>query len=363
MWPQAADDGPRPLRLVVSVAEPSGDRLAAELLAALGQVGELDVRGVTGPALRAAGVASLGRMESLSVMGLTEVLGHLRVVRRIRRDVIATLDPRSTDALIVVDAPDLHLPLARAARDRGIPAIGYVSPQVWAWRPGRVDGIAEALDALLCLFAFEPELYADAAARHGCDVRWVGHPVRDRIPGRTRVDPHHVGLLPGSRPQELDRHLGPFLETWARYRALAPEARATLVVPAHLQDHLGSLPASVTVSDDIASVADCRRVLTKSGTVTLELAVMGVPMVVAHQVSPLTYAVGRRLVRGVSHIALPNILAGREVVPERVQDLDPDALAALLAALPDPQPLDLSALGPPGAADRAAAALLAALPA
>jgi lipid-A-disaccharide synthase len=345
------------MRVMVSAAEPSGDRLAAELLVALRQSGPVEAYGLAGPALRAAGVAPLARMEDVSVMGVVEVLRRLGPLRRAQAALRGGL-ARSPDALIVVDAPDLHLPLAARARQMGIPAIGYVSPQVWAWRPGRVDRIAAGIDALLCLLSFEPGLFAEAAARSGCDVRWVGHPVLDRVPHRSTVDPLHVGLLPGSRPQELRAHQALFLEAFASLQARWPAARATLVRPPSAPP-CPALPPGVTVADDIAALTTCRAALTKSGTATVELAAMGVPMVVAHRVPRLTHWLGRRLVRGVSHVAMPNVLAGRAVVPEVLQGLDPDDLADRLAALPERQVVDLSALGAPGASMRAAAAVRA----
>ena len=347
------------MRIMVSAAEASGDRLAAELLVALRAEGPVEAFGLAGPAMRAGGVQPLARMEDVNVMGLVEVLGRLAPIARARAALRRGL-ARRPDALVVVDAPDLHLPLAARARRLGIPAIGYVSPQVWAWRPGRVDRIAAGLDALLCLLSFEPEMYAVAAARSGCDVRWVGHPVLDRVPPRGLVDPLHIGLLPGSRPQELRAHQALFLETFRALQARWPGARATLLRPASAPP-CPPLPAGVRVTSDLGALATCRAALTKSGTATVELAAMGVPMVVAHRVPALTHWMGRRLVTGVSHVAMPNVLAGRAVVPEVLQGLDPDDLAGRLAALPEQQPVDLSPLGSGGASARAAAAVRAVL--
>lgn len=295
-------------------------------------------------------------MEDVSVMGVVEVLGKLGPIRRARAALESALDERP-DGLLVVDSPDLHLPLARKARDRGIPVIGYVSPQVWAWRPGRVDGIAQALDALLCLFSFEPPLYAVAADKHGCDVRWTGHPVVDRLPPRTTVLPDHYGLLPGSRAQELARHRAHFFDAARRIKDQRPGAHFTVVVPPAMLPHLGEIPDGCSISHEVTDLRRCRAALTKSGTVTLELAAMGVPMVVAHRVAAVTHALGRRLVTGLRHIALPNILADREVVPEVVQHLDGADLADRVLGLPLVQPLDLTPLGPSGASARAAAAV------
>jgi lipid-A-disaccharide synthase len=337
------------MNLVISAAEPSGDLLGAELVTALKRQGPVQARGIAGPHMRAAGVEAVARTEDISVMGLVEVLGRLPAIRRAREALLHTLDD-SVDAFIGIDSPDLHLPIGRAARSRNIVAIGYVSPQVWAWRPGRVRDISRSLDTLLCLFGFEPPLYGDF------DARWVGHPVRDRFADTRRgtVEPHTYALLPGSREQERRRMLGPFIDAACRMREADPTARFLLVGPPP-DDR--DLPPWVSTVDTVGDVAHVRGALCKAGTVTLELAVMGIPMVVAHRVHPVTHALGRTLVRGIGHIAMPNILAKQTVVPEFVQDVVPDTLAEAVLALPEHQPVDLDELGPPGAAARAAEAV------
>jgi lipid-A-disaccharide synthase len=345
--------------VVFSVAEPSGDRLAARLLEALQAEGPVLARGVVGPALRAAGCAGVARVEDIAAMGLGPVLRRLPAILAARRALVRALD--GADALVCVDAPDFHGPVIRAARARGIPVIGYVSPQVWAWRRDRIDDICADHDALLCLFRFEPPLYAEAAARHRCAVSWVGHPSADRLRERDPADRDRrsFGLLPSSRPAELARHLPVFLEVARRVRISTPDARFLLPLSDELAENTGPLPEWVQrVPAGTEQLARCRTVLTKSGTSTLELALLGVPQVVAHRVDPLTWAVGSRLVRGVRHLALPNILAGREVVPEHRQDLDPAALARDLLALPEVQPTDVrEQTGDGGASARAAAAV------
>jgi len=341
--------------VLVSVAEPSGDVLAAELIAALRarHGGALRVRGVVGPALRAQGVEAVAAMEDIAVMGLAEVLRRLGPIRRARAAMAAAIEAGG-DVFIGVDAPDFQSPLAALARRRGMRAVGYVSPQVWAWRKGRVPKIAARWDQLLCLLAFEPALYAGT----GLDARFTGHPVVDRLPSRGSVDPLAFALLPGSRRQEL-RRMGPvFFEVASQIRARRQGAHFHLVVPEALSSDLPPLPTWITRAQSVSELSTCRAALTKSGTVTLELAVMGVPQVVAHRVHPLTHWIGRRFVRGVRHIAMPNVLADRGVVPEHIQHLDPQALTTEVLALPEDQPVDLAALGGPGASDRAAAAIL-----
>ncbi len=330
---------------------------------ALARLGPLEAVGVAGPAMRAVGVEPLARVEDLSVNGLWEVLGKLGTIRAAQAAVRAALEP-TEDAppqlFVTVDAPDFHLSLTRHARRLGIPALGYVSPQVWAWRPGRARSLARDLDRLLCLFPFEPALYT----RHGLDARFVGHPVIDRLAGCRRApQPRRYALLPGSREHELERLLPVFLATAERVRALQPDASFVLgVAPGVQRERIApALEAGVELAEGLVEAArGASAALVASGTATLELAVLGVPMVVAYRVHPSTYLVGKALVRGVEHIALPNILAGEAVVPEHIQRLDPATLAEdLLAVAGDPElPGRLAAvratLGEPGAAGRAA---------
>ena len=342
--------------LLISAAEPSGDRLAAELVEALRSEGPVRARGIAGPKMREAGVEAVARMEDVCAMGIVEVLRRLGPIRRAQAAMQACIRSGG-DALVLVDAPDLHLPMARLARAQAIPTIGYVSPQVWAWRPGRARHIARDLDALLCLFRFESELYSQTATGEEIDVRWTGHPLVDRLPERGPVEPDLYGLLPGSRDQELARMLPIFLETAAHLRTLQQGARFRVVGEAQRMRRFMTIPDWVEIVEDISALRGARAALSKSGTVTLELALMGVPMVVAHRVHPLTYWIGRALVRGIRHISLPNILAEREVVPEFLQRLDPESLATALQALPQTQPVDLAALGAGGASQRAASAV------
>ncbi|MBL8615473.1 MAG: lipid-A-disaccharide synthase [Deltaproteobacteria bacterium] len=349
------------LRLVLSANEPSGDLLAAELLAALRAGGPVEAVGLCGPAMRAAGVRPLAHLEDTVAMGVAEVLARLPALRRARA-ALRTAVEGPVDAFIGVDAPDLHLPIAAAARRAGRLAAQVVAPQVWAWRPGRAPQIAAQVDLLLCLFDFEPALFnghgpTDPGAG---PARWIGHPAVDRLAGAQRQrDPALLALCPGSRPQELRRHLRPFLEAGARWASAQPGRRLQLLLPAGAQ--VGPVPPEVERVSAVQGLASAGRALTKSGTITLELGLLGVPMLVAHRVHPLTWALGRLLVRGVRHIALPNILAGAERVPEHIQRWSPAGLATALDQLPAAQPLELRALGGPGAAARAAAALRAAL--
>jgi lipid-A-disaccharide synthase len=339
-------------RILVSAQEASGDRLGAELFAAMAaeRAGEpFEVRGLVGPLLAAAGAAPLPDSAPMNpVMGFVEVLKHLGELRRNTMAIRRAFD-EEPDLLVVIDAPDFNLPLARAAKAKGIPVLGLVSPQLWAWRSGRARDIARAMDLLLCLFPFEPAFYAP----YGLDARWIGHPAVDRV-GPSSREPGVLAIFPGSRRAELRRLLGPFLA--AAERLGAREVLLPLAASLSPAD-LGPLPAHVRLCTSAEALARADRALTKSGTSTLEIALAGIPMVVAHRVHPLTYWLGKRLVRGVKHLALPNILLRREAIREYVQYFTVDELVQSLKYAAPPPTAELRAiLGAPGVAGRAAKA-------
>ncbi|MBM4367479.1 MAG: lipid-A-disaccharide synthase [Deltaproteobacteria bacterium] len=333
------------MRLGLSAIEPSADRLGAELIVALRRHGQVATRGLGGERMAATGFERVCPLAP-PAMGLWEVLAHLGSIRRQRAALLDHLD--GVDALVCIDAPDFHMPVATRARRAGLRTVGWVSPQLWAWRPGRRHAVALAYDTLLCLFDFEPALYAGT----GLDARFVGHPAVDRLVKR-RAEAGVVAIFPGSRESELSRHLQPFLEATRGYRTvLVAEGSASL------RARLRPDPRVHVVSPEEA-MARCERALSKSGTVTLELALNGVPAVVAHRVHPLTYAAGRLLVRGIRFLALPNLLSDRAVYREFVQSFSAEALRDALGAAVEPPSAELRArVGPPGVVDRVAAAIL-----
>ena len=360
----------KPFDLVISAVEASGDALAASLVDALGSLRNIRVRGVAGPLMRAAGVDPIAPVEDVASNGLWEVISNLGAIRQASWALMDSIKREGADLVVFVDGPDFHLPLAKRCRKLGIPTVGYVGPQVWAWRAGRAKTLAESLDRLLCLFPFEPEIYAP----HGLDARFVGHPAVDRLAGIRRVPrPGRFALLPGSRKHEVERLLPVFLEAAEVIRETDPGAQFRVGRSATVPlEWLGAAEAAegVEVVDGlVAAVTDAKAALTASGTASLELAILDVPMVIAYAVHPVTYAAGRVLVTGVEHIGLPNILAGEEIVPEHIQALDPVALAADLARVGDDATVQAglvdvrNALGEAGGPDRAARALLDLLPA
>lgn len=356
--------------LVLSAGEASGDALAAELATALlKRRPGLRLRGLAGPKMRAAGVEAIGRVEDLGVMGVAEVLGALSRVRAARAALRAAL-AEGPAMFVPVDAPDLHLPMIPDARRAGAKVVLYGVPQVWAWRRGRAKTLARDADELLCLLPFEPACFEPYGGR----ATFVGHPALDRAGALTpRGD--DWAIFPGSREGELRRLLPVFLDVARGLRAARPGAVVRLALAPtvsaekmrQLAQDLGrSLDDVVLVEGVLAAALPARACLAASGTVTLELACLGRPAVVAYKVHWLTYWIGRLLVRGVEHMALPNLILGERVFPEHLQQLDVDTILADLLRLAEPGQ-DRSAqrvrerLGPPGAADRAAERILSRL--
>lgn len=309
--------------LLVAAAEASGDRLAATLVGALrAGAPSLRVRALGGPALRGAASEVVAATDGLGVMGFVEGAKVALRARRVTAAAQGALREGPPAACLTVDAPSLWLPVARAARSAGVPALHLVAPQVWAWRPGRVPRIAASVDLLLCLLPFEPAWFEGHVR-----AVFVGHPAAAVIPAPVpRPGDPAIALCPGSRPAEV-RALAPvFAAAARRIRRERPSAGFLVpVAPGVDAGPLLALPGAVPVPG-IAAVAGADAALVASGTATLELAALDVPMVVAYRVHPLVAALARRALR-VDHVALPNLLAGRRLVPEHLQDLDPDALA------------------------------------
>lgn len=325
-------------RILISAGEPSGDLHGAGLARVLrrrwpGAV----LYGLGGNRMAEAGVSLLAHVDQLAVMGFAEVVRHLpfftRLLNRVRR-VLASAPP---DLVIPIDYPGFNLRLARAARQQGIPVLYYIAPQVWAWHRSRAHKLARYTDRLAVILPFEEALFREA----GAQARFVGHPLLDAEPkappresfaGELGLNPARpiLALFPGSRAQEVARHLGPFT------------AAAGLAI----RDH-GELQPVVAASDAVSSDAyrdspyplttrgwellyHARAALVKSGTGTLQAALAGTPMVVAYRMHPFSFAVARRVVE-VEHVALVNLVAGAGLVPELIQaDVTAPALAQAL---------------------------------
>ncbi|MDT8422125.1 MAG: lipid-A-disaccharide synthase, partial [Desulfuromonadales bacterium] len=332
-------------RIMIVTGEASGDLHGANLISAsIAMFPETTFFGVGGKRMAAAGCEILIPGEDLAVMGLVEVVGHFPMIWRsfqlLKKELSGVRKP---DALVLIDFPEFNLRLAQQAQKAGVPVLYYVSPQVWAWRKGRVKKIAEIVDSLAAIFPFEPVLYAGLDIQ----VRYVGHPLLDefsamgdsvdlrqdlQIPASKKI----VGLFPGSRRNELRYMLETLVASAHRIHAGCPDVHFLVPIADSLSKEeiqsqfTGDLPVSyvesgLTTIYDIAG--SCDTILTVSGTVTLQIALAGTPMAILYKASPLTYEIGKRLVR-VDHFGLPNIVAGRRVVPEFLQSMaTPEALA------------------------------------
>jgi lipid-A-disaccharide synthase len=328
------------LRVAIVAGETSGDTLGAGLMAALRQrCRAIEFLGVAGPAMRAAGCEGLADAHELAVMGLIDPLKQLPRLLRLRSMLIERIEAWQPDVFIGIDSPAFNLGLAARFKARGIATVQYVSPQVWAWRPGRVRRIARCCDLVLCLLPFEPEFYRNHAVR----AEFVGHPLADQIPllpdrnaARATLGLEAqqtvLALLPGSRLGEVQRLAAPFLAAaieMAQRRAgltlLAPMANA--LVRAEFERALARLPAAARLLDlrildghsrDALTAADAA--LVTSGTATLEALLCRCPMVVAYRFGAVTFLLLKtlRLVR-LPYFSLPNLLAGTALVPEFLQ--------------------------------------------
>lgn len=334
---------------------------------------DLTFVGLGGPDLAREGVELLEGLDRLAVMGFAEVVRHLGFFWRLERRVRAVLASGSVDLVLAVDYPGFNLRIARAAREAGIPVLYYIAPQVWAWKPHRAAQLARDAAHIAVILPFEPEIFQ----RAGGEVSFVGHPLLETPapqPGEVEALWAEVGvppgtpllaLLPGSRRQELARHLEVFAEAGRRLAQRHPGLQPVLAAaPGVAPGDLAAAGFPVTANTRTLLRAS-RAALVKSGTSTLEAVVAGVPFVMAYRTSGLTYRLARRLVK-VPHIALANLVAGRRLVPEFLQDeATPDALAAALGPLlEDGSPAReemvrglasvRAALGEPGAAQRVA---------
>src|SRR5579862_4253381 len=373
-------------RVMLSCGEASGDLYAEALVQ---QIRRVDARasffGFGGDRLAASHVELVGNFRGFSVTGLVEALSVLPRSWRMLRALGDAAREQRPDVFVAIDFPDFNFRLLPVLHRLGVPIVYYVSPQLWAWRPGRLETIRRYVSKMLVIFPFETALYE----RAGVPVEFVGHPLVDLAVSRVarpsllaasglRDDRPVLALLPGSRPNELRYVLPPLAAAAPRIAAAvpgvqflvarAPSLDSSLFAPLQALASAGlQVAVDEGAADDVLAAADA--VITASGTATVQAALHGCPMAIVYGVSPMTYAIGRAFVR-VSTYGMVNLIAGRTVVPELIQDgLTPEAVAreaiSLLTdrARADAMRRDLaevkSKLGGPGASERAAAAVVA----
>ena len=333
--------------IYIIAGEQSGDVLGARLIRALrASRPDLEFTGIGGPRMEELGFQSLFPMRDLAVMGLLEVLPKIRHLRRRLHQTIADIHARKPDVLVTIDSPGFTLRVLRKCPE--IKRVHYVAPQVWAWKPKRVRAFPGLWDRLLCLLPFEPQWFAE----RGVEGVFVGHPVlesgadkgdaaRFRARHAISIDRPVLILMPGSRRSEVPRLLpvfGQTLELLApRLHGLVPVLPVASAVAETVREATRGWrvkPVIVTELDDKHDAyAAASAALTKSGTSTLELALAGVPMAVTYRVNPITAAIARRMIK-VPHVAMVNLLAGRELAPELLQeDCTPEKLAKTVERL------------------------------
>lgn len=369
---------------MLSCAEASGDLYAGALVRELKAMQpDIAVSGFGGPHFAAAGGELLADFRGLAVTGITEAIPKIPKYFKTLRLLVGAARTMRPDALVVIDSPDFNFRLAPAIKRLGVPVIYYISPQIWAWRKGRLKTIRDFADRVLVIFPFEAPIYRDG----GVPVEFVGHPLVDlslelpKVAAREMLCHAHgvdasapmVALLPGSRANEVRRILPDMAAAAARIRQQVPAAQFIVARAAHLDDALfdaaRSLQPSAIVegqTDAVLAAADVA--LTASGTATIQAALHDTPMVIVYRLSPLTYQLGRRLVR-VNAIGMVNLIAGEEIVPELIQEaFTPEAVAReAVSMLTDPVRADTirkglalvrAKLGGGGASARAARAIL-----
>lgn len=369
-------------KILISAGEASGDIHAAAVTAAIKKLdSSAEVFGMGGDALRAAGGEVIFDIKDHGVMGFVEVIRKLPAIFKLRSDFGKLMDERKPDCLVVVDYPGFNMKLAKLAHDKGIPVVSYIAPSAWAWNKGRAKKVAKIVDKVACIFPFEYDVYKEA----GAPVEFVGHPLVDIVhpemdkqeteawagkkPGRKLIL-----LMPGSRLMEIEKNLPTMLAGAKLLKEQIPEVdfvmpRAGTIPKELLEQRIKEAGLEVRITEghnyDLFSVADLA--LATSGTVTLEAALCGLGSVILYKTSALTYFIAK-LVVNIPYIGLPNIVAGKHILPELLQDdFTPEKLAATAKELLEPEryaqmkrDLDYvkERLGEPGAVGRVAQLVL-----
>jgi lipid-A-disaccharide synthase len=336
-------------KILISAGEASGDLYASALVEVLRRRRpSLEFFGCAGPRMQAAGVRPVVDAHSLAVVGLVEVVTHIPRIYGEFRKLLNAARAERPDLAILTDSPDFHLRVARRLKKMGIPVFYLVAPQVWAWRKGRLPMMRRTIDQLLCIFPFEPEFFA----RHGIEATYIGHPLTRLVkPSAPRAelrrtfgiaqDAPLVVLLPGSRMGEAARHLPVLLETVSRIRAAAQRRphfilavpRATIPLDSSFRQRISAASIQLLEGKTWDALVSADIALAASGTVTIEAALLGTPMVAFYRVNQLSWWMGKALVR-VPFYSMVNLVAGRQVVAELIQErMTPEALARETLAL------------------------------
>jgi len=312
----------------INAGEASGDLHGAELIKSLKEVHpDAEFTGMGGPSMEAEGMDIRYSMKLISLVGLTEILGGLprilKLLGKIKRE-LAEVRPR---AIILIDCPEFNFRIAKIAKKLGIPVYYYISPQIWAWRSGRAHFLRKHVRKVICILPFEKAFYE----KYGMEVDYVGHPLMDVLPfkelDKIEVDDKLIGLLPGSRNKEVSSLLPEFAATAKLLQKDHPDLKYVIVrAPGMEKERLLSfwpedIPVDIIEPDErYKAFRACKFIMAASGTVTLETALIGTPAIIAYKVSALSAFMGRMLIN-VDFASLPNLIAGKEIYPEHIQEL------------------------------------------
>ena len=369
-------------RILISAGEASGDLYAGAVTRGIKQLNpEAEVFGMGGDCLREAGGEVLFDIKDHSLMGFVEVLKKLPDVWKLRNAFIDLMEKRKPDVLLTIDYPGFNMRLAKLAKERGINVVYFIAPQVWAWRPGRAADVAKVTDKIACIFPFECDFYKS----YGADIEFIGHPLVDTVkPSLSRKEAEELAgkrtghplilLMPGSREMEIQRLLPVMLGAAKILKQKRPELdfaipRAATIAKDILEDSIRQAGLNIRLIEghnyDVMSVADLA--IVTSGTVTLEAAMCGLGCEILYKSSPVSFWIAKRVVK-IPNIGLPNIVAGRQIEPELLQDdCTPDKIASTALELLEPERFaqlqrDLlevkEKLGEPGAVKRVAELVL-----
>ena len=369
-------------RILISAGEASGDLYAGAVTRGIKQLNpEAEVFGMGGDCLREAGGEVLFDIKDHSLMGFVEVLKKLPDVWKLRNAFIDLMEKRKPDVLLTIDYPGFNMRLAKLAKERGINVVYFIAPQVWAWRPGRAADVAKVTDKIACIFPFECDFYKS----YGADIEFIGHPLVDTVkPSLSRKEAEELAgkrtghplilLMPGSREMEIQRLLPVMLGAAKILKQKRPELdfaipRAATIAKDILEDSVRQAGLNIRLIEghnyDVMSVADLA--IVTSGTVTLEAAMCGLGCEILYKSSPVSFWIAKRVVK-IPNIGLPNIVAGRQIEPELLQDdCTPDKIASTALELLEPERFaqlqrDLmevkDKLGEPGAVKRVAELVL-----
>lgn len=364
--------------ILMIAGEASGDIYGAELAKHLYKMSEVKITGIGGERMRNAGVNILYDASNISVVGVSEILPKYSAIKKAYNLVKDLIKSHTIDMVVLIDYPGFNIRVAGVAKAEGIPVVYYISPQIWAWKKGRIHKIAERVKKMIVILPFEEALYKDA----GVDCTFAGHPLVDEIINTRPVEESFqkykivkgkpvIGLLPGSRPGEINSLLTDMLEAAKILKETMPDIQLVMAVAETLDfDHIRDIVSKSFVdvkiirgeANDVLNISDV--IIAASGTITLQAALFEKPMVVLYRVSALTYAAAKWLVK-IKDICIVNILAGKRIVPEMLQsDVKPDRIAEEVKRMLNDKGYyekikkDLHdvkmKLGPPGASERAA---------